>query len=147
MVEAVSEGVIMNSLEHLLSTHINRMVVLRPRISQEERLDQLVTVLQYVGAEYDFKFDFTDDSYQCCTELVYRTINGKGSIDFLLSRTKGRWVLDADGIASYSVTTNPEAFDLVLLAEMSPRDGDYSALIHTGTEGEKRLRELMTSKE
>jgi len=35
---------------------------------------------------------------------------------------------------------------LVLLAEMSPRDKDYSALIHTGTEGEKRLGELMTSK-
>jgi hypothetical protein len=44
------------------------------------------------------------------------------------------------------VTTNPEAFDFVLLAEMSPRDRDYSAVIHTGTEGEKRLRELMTSK-
>ena len=146
VVEAVSEGVIMNSLEYLLSTHINRMVIIRPKISQEERLDQLVAVLQYVGAEYDFKFDFTDDSYQCCTELVYRTINGKGSIDFSLSRTKGRWVLDADGIARYSVSSNTEAFDLVLLAEMSPRDGDYSAVIHTGTEGEKRLGELMTSK-
>jgi hypothetical protein len=146
VVEAVSEGVIMNSLEYLLSTHINRMVIIRPKISQKERLDQLVAVLQYVGAEYDFKFDFTDDSYQCCTELVYRTINGKGSIDFSLSRTKGRWVLDADGIARYSVSSNTEAFDLVLLAEMSPRDGDYSAVIHTGTEGEKRLGELMTSK-
>jgi hypothetical protein len=147
VVEAVSEGVIMNSLEYLLSTHINRMVIIRPRISQEERLDQLVAVLQYVGAEYDFKFDFTDDSYQCCTELIYRTINAKGSVDFSLSRTKERWVLDADGIARYSVSINPDAFDLVLLAEMSPRDGDYSAIIHTGTEGEKRLRELMTSKE
>jgi hypothetical protein len=146
VVEAVSEGVIMNSLELLLATHINRMVVIRPKISADERLDQLVAVLQYVGAEYDFKFDFTDDTYQCCTELVYRTINGKSSIDFSLSRTKGRWVLDADGIARYSVATNPEAFDVVLLSEKSPRDGDYSAVIHTGAEGEKRLRELMTSK-
>lgn len=80
MVEAVSEGVIMNSLEYLLSIHINRMVIIRPKISQEERLNQLVAVLQYVGAEYDFKFDFTDDSYQCCTELVYRTINVKAQL-------------------------------------------------------------------
>jgi hypothetical protein len=122
------------------------MVVIRPKISADERLDQLVAVLQYVGAEYDFKFDFTDDTYQCCTELVYRTINGKGLIDFSLFRTKGRWVLDADGIARYSVATNPDAFDVVLLAEKSPRDGNYSAVIHTGAEGEKKLRSLMTTK-
>jgi hypothetical protein len=55
-------------------------------------------------------------------------------------------VLDADGIARYSVATNPAAFDVVLLAEKSPRDRDYSAVIHTGAEGEKKLRSLMTSK-
>jgi hypothetical protein len=37
MIEAVAEGVIFNNLEHIMDTHINRMLVLRPRLSEAER--------------------------------------------------------------------------------------------------------------
>jgi hypothetical protein len=135
----------MHSLEHLLATHINRMVVLRPKFTDQERLEQLLAVFQYVGAAYDFKFDFTDDTYQCCTEVVYRTTNGKGRIDFSLFREKGRWVLMADDIVNYHLST-PAAFDFILLAHEAPNSKDHQAQVVTGETGKKRLKELMGNK-
>ena len=143
VIEAVAEGVVMHSLDHLLATHINRMVVLRPNLTEQERLAQLVATFQYVGAAYDFKFDFDEDSYQCCTELVFRAINGLGSVDFDLVREKGRWILAADDIVRYWLSKNPDGFEFVLLAEMSRGANDHSAIISAGTAGEARLRELM----
>lgn len=146
IIEAVSEGVVMHSLDYLLATHINRMLVIRPRISQKERLEQLVTVFQYVGTDYDFRFDFLDDTDQCCTELVYRTINGKGAIDFSLVKMKGQWIMGADDIAKYSESGNPDAFHLILLADTAPAEENYAALVYTGDGAGKKLGEMLAPK-
>jgi hypothetical protein len=143
IVEAVAEGVMMHSIEQLLQTHINRLAVLRPRISEEERLSQLVLLLQYVGAPYDFKFDFENDAYQCCTELVYRTINRKGEIQLPLEKMKGLWILDADGLIKYYLAQNPEAFEFILLAEKAADSKDNRANLLTGSEGLQALYDLM----
>lgn len=145
VIEAVAEGVVMHSLEQLLATHINRMVVLRPKFTYQERREQLLAVFQYVGATYDFKFDFTDDTYQCCTEVVYRTTDGKGCIDFSLFHEKGRWVLMADDIVNYYLST-PAAFDFILLAQEALNSNDHQARLVTGEPGEKILKELMEKK-
>lgn len=147
IVEAVAEGVVMHSLEKLLATHINRLVVIRPRLTGQERLTQLVALLQYVGTPYDFKFDFQDDTYQCCTEVVYRTTDGKGSIDFSLVEMKGMWILAADDILRYYLGHNPGGFELVMLADMSSEAGDYQAQILTGAEGLKAVYKLMDVQE
>jgi hypothetical protein len=70
VIEAVAGGVIFNSLDLLLDTHINRMVVLRPRLSVEETREALTIVFALLGADYDFKFDFNDGSYLCCIEVI-----------------------------------------------------------------------------
>ncbi len=146
VIEAVAEGVMMHSLDHLLATHINRLVVLRPNITPLEKQQQLITLFQYVGADYDFKFDFLNDSYQCCTELVYRSLNEKGSIEFTLSSLKGRWVLDADGIAEYAVLKNPEAFELILFTDTAPKSEGYKAILYEGDEAATQLKALLTTK-
>ena len=143
MVEAVAEGVIMNSLEKLLDTHINRLAVIRPRINDQERLNQLVLLFQYIGAPYDFKFDFQDVAYQCCTELIYRTVNRKGDINLSLDKLRGLWILDADGILRYYLEQNPDAFEFILFADQSSGSDQRKAEIHTGTEGLQSLYELM----
>lgn len=143
IVEAVAEGVVLHSLDKLLKTHINRLAVIRPRITEKERLDQLVLLMQYVGASYDFKFDFENDAYQCCTEVVYRTTNRKGSIDFSLVKLKGRWILAADDILRYYLSQNSEAFEFILLADQPSDPDDYKAVIHTGPEGLQSVCELM----
>jgi hypothetical protein len=143
VVEAVAEGVIMNSLEKLLDTHVNRLAVIRPRISDRERLDQLILLFQYIGAPYDFKFDFQDAAYQCCTELIYRTANRKGEINFSLDKLRGLWILDADRILRYYLEQNPEAFEFILFADQSSGPDPRKAEIHTGADGLHLLYELM----
>lgn len=143
MIEAVAEGVIFNNLEHIMNTHINRMLVLRPRLSDTEKKTFLVEVYSYLGDGYDFRFDFADASKQVCTEVIYRAINGKGSIDFTLTVRAGHETLSADDIANYHL--NSEAFDFVLLAENDPDSKNNEALVFVGIEGEKRIEALMSA--
>ncbi|MCH8193271.1 MAG: hypothetical protein IIA65_04560 [Planctomycetes bacterium] len=37
LIEAVAEGVVFDSLEYLLSSDVSRLVVLRPRLTTQER--------------------------------------------------------------------------------------------------------------
>jgi hypothetical protein len=60
VIEAVAEGVIFNSLDLLLDTHINRMIVLRPKLSIKEKKEALTIAFALLGNDYDFKFDFND---------------------------------------------------------------------------------------
>ena len=143
MIEAVAEGVIFNNLEYIMDTHINRMLVLRPQLSDRERATFLVEVFSYLGDGYDFRFDFADASMQVCTEVIYRAINGKGSIDFALTERAGHETLSADDIANYHLDS--EAFDFVLFVETDPDSKNNEALLLDGAEGELRFKALMDS--
>jgi hypothetical protein len=141
MIEAVAEGVIFNDLEHIMDTHVNRMLVLRPRLSDAERAAFLVEVYSYLGDDYDFRFDFADASKQVCTEVIYRAIDGKGSIEFPLTERGGHETLSADDIANYHLDS--EAFDFVLLVEPDPDSKNNEAVVLVGPEGENRMKALM----
>jgi len=143
MIEAVAEGVIFNDLEHIMETHVNRMLVLRPRLSDAERAAFIVEVYSYLGDGYDFRFDFADASQQVCTEVIYRAIDGKGEIDFDLTVRAGHETLSADDIANYYLEAPVDAFDFLLLAESDPDSKDHAALVYTGAAGEDKLRALM----
>jgi len=145
MIEAVAEGVIFNNLEHIMDTHINRMLVLRPRLSKEEKAAFLVEVYSYLGDSYDFRFDFADASRQVCTEVIYRGINGKGSIDFELTERAGHETLSADDIANYHLKSDSQAFDFVLLVEADPKGKKHEAIIYRGQDGERQLESLMAA--
>jgi hypothetical protein len=45
----IIEGVVMHSLDKLLETHINRLVVIRPKITEQERTDQPSTPDDYLA--------------------------------------------------------------------------------------------------
>ena len=143
MIEAVAEGVIFNDLEHIMDTHINRMLVLRPRLSDTERATFLIEVFSYLGDGYDFRFDFADASMQVCTEVIYRAINGKGGIDFVLTERGGHETLSADDIVNYHLDT--EVFDFVMFVETDPDSKNNEALLFVGMEGEIRFKKLMDS--
>jgi hypothetical protein len=145
MIEAVAEGVIFNNLSRIMDTHINRMLVLRPQLTAEERVDFLIEVFSYLGEEYDFRFDFADSTSQVCTEVIYRAMQGKAGIDFALKVRAGHETLSADDIALYFLDEHPEAFELVLYAEEGPDGKNHEARILTGNAGVERLRELMKS--
>ena len=142
VIEAVAEGVRLYSLERLLATHINRLVALRPRISKEQTKNQIIGLFSYLGTPYDFRFDFSDASRNCCSELIYRTLEPNGPFHFELIKQSGHMVLNADGIANYYLN-NPSDFEFVLLADEGNKNGRYNAAVHVGEEGSDKLRKLM----
>ncbi len=144
VIEAVAEGVILNSLEYLLKHHVNRMAVLRPRINVEERVQALGTVFLLLGGIYDFNFDFVDTSYLCCTEVIYRSFNRKGGIEFPLVQRMAVQTLAADDILRYYLDAEEPRFDFVLFAEEDPASPIHIGIVHTGASGAAHLRALMT---
>jgi hypothetical protein len=144
IIEAVAEGVIFNNLAKIMDTHINRLLVLRPILTEEERTEFLAGVFSYLGDEYDFYFDFADSSRQVCTEVHYRTLNGKGGINFTLTERGGHETLSADDIVHYYTESRPLQFELVLFADEEPGALHHQARVLTGVEAEQRLKELIT---
>ena len=143
VIEAVAEGVIFNNLANIMDTHINRLLVLRPILSDAERMKFLAGVFSYLGDEYDFYFDFADASRQVCTEIHYRTLDGKGGITFTLTERGGHETLSADDIVRYYSGSRPQQFELVLLADEDPGAQHHQARVLTGAEAEQRLKALM----
>lgn len=142
VIEAVSEGVIFNSLNLLLDTHINRIAVLRPRISKKEREEALSIAFSLLGSDYDFKFDFNDGSYQCCTEVIYRALNSRGRLNFPLTKRMGALTLSADDIIEYYFK-NDDSFDFVLYSEGENIIQNNKAKVFVWEEGKERVKDLM----
>ena len=143
MIEAVAEGVIFNNLGYVMDTHINRMLVLRPRLSEHEKHQFLLQTYSYLDEGYDFRFDFADTTYQACTEVIYRALDGKGNIKFELTERVGHVTLSADDIVNYYLETNTENFGFVLYAESAPETQNHEAHILVGNTGAERLKTLM----
>ncbi|NLD38499.1 MAG: hypothetical protein GX654_16690 [Desulfatiglans sp.] len=143
VIEAVAEGVIFNSLDLLLDTHINRMVVLRPRLSTAEIKEALTITFALLGADYDFKFDFNDGSYLCCTEVIYRALNSRGEYNFDLVKRMGTLTLSADDILEYYVRNEYRPFDVMVYAEKDHSADGNTASLYKGDKGLKQLKRLM----
>jgi hypothetical protein len=147
LIEGIAEGVVFSSLDHILETHINRLLILRPRLSDDERVGQLTTVFLLLGNNYDFKFDFSNASFHCCTEVIYRALHKRGPIEFSLVPRMGKQTLSADDIIKYHLSTEDKPFEFILLAEEDPGASGHQAIIRTGPKGEKRFFELMGSED
>ena len=76
IIEAVSEGVVFNSLHH--SIHADYVAVLRPRnLKPEQIAEAIAAAFRHVGKPYDFDFDFGTSDKLVCTELVHRSYMDK----------------------------------------------------------------------
>ncbi len=145
LIEAVAEGVKFSNLDQILDTHINRLLVLRPRLTDAERVEFLAGVFSFLGNAYDFRFDFADASRQVCTEVIYRALQGKGGIRFTLTARAGHPTLSADDVVDYYISAQPDAFDLVLFSAKDPDADENQAGVWVGVEGERRIKERMNS--
>jgi hypothetical protein len=141
----VAEGVIFNNLAKIMDTHINRLLVLRPLISDKERTEFIAGVFSYLGDPYDFYFDFADASRQVCAEVHYRTLPGKGGVAFALTRGGGHETLSADDIVHYYLETQPPKFKLVLFADEDTGSQHHQARVLTGKEAEQHLKALVAA--
>jgi hypothetical protein len=130
VIEAISEGVSLTSLEH--SAGADYVAVLRPKLDRTAKLGALVRAYAMWGRPYDFDFDFVTDSSIVCSELVYkayRTAEGRPGLRFELSKTADRLVLPPNDLvrkfdAEYG---SPSAdFDFVAFLDGNERDKNAS---------------------
>lgn len=94
VLEAVSQGCRVHTLEYCLQA--DHVAVLRPALGREALRASLLEAFAHVGKPYDFEFDFNVTTRIVCTELVYRSLHGRGPIRFELTRRLGRFTLTAD---------------------------------------------------
>ena len=120
VIEAVSEGVIFNSLAH--SMHADYVAVLRPQLPPEMKAEAIKRAFTHYGKPYDFEFDFFTSDRLVCTELIYRAYEGMLSFDLI--RVMGRDTLPALQIARKFATErsrkNPE-LSFVLFLDAVPQ--------------------------
>ena len=143
LLEALAEGVVFNSLDHLLTSRMNRLAVWRPRFTPEQRAENLAKLFAYLGNEYDFEFDFSDSAYQCCTEIIYRALNKVGKVELSLTKRMGRQTLSADDLCRYALGNTGTVFDFVALVLPDEAKGKRSARVMTGAAGLDTLTALM----
>jgi Permuted papain-like amidase enzyme, YaeF/YiiX, C92 family len=122
VIEAVSEGVIFNSLEE--SIHADFVAVLRPRVSKEHKAAAIALAFANQGKPYDYEFDFFSSDKLVCTELVYRSY--EGAIHFTLAHVMGRDTLPAVEIArkfAMERGTESRELDFVGFLDGHPSEG------------------------
>ena len=143
IIEAIADGVVFNSLEHATMANLNRLLILRPRLTDEERVRQLEEVMLRLDKPYDFRFNFADEKYLCCTEVIYHALHNRGPVQLPLVPRLGLPTLSADDIVGHYLNDSQKPFDFVMLLVEDEEAGGQQAKLLVGAEGEAALRALM----
>ena len=123
VIEAISEGVVMSSMEE--ATDADYICAFRPRASQEQIKTAIIRAFSHVGKSYDFDFDFFTADKIVCTEVLYRSYSDV--IEFPLVKIMGRYTLPAtEIIKSYSETrgTAAQSMDFVFFLDSNAKTGE-----------------------
>lgn len=100
VVEALADGVQERSVESPFA--VDAIAAIRPQLSTEQIEVALERAHSHVGKPYDFDFDFTRADRMVCTEVVYRSFEGVGDMQFPLTRRAGRETLSAEDLLNLS---------------------------------------------
>ncbi len=95
VLEALRDGVQLNSLEHFMD--IDDMAVLRcGKLGEGARKETLLRCFRQVGKEYDFNFDVETCDKIVCSELVYQTFT---DLKWPTEKVLGRVTISPDNVA------------------------------------------------
>jgi hypothetical protein len=109
VLESMKDGVHLRSLNSPFSS--DSIVVLRPRLTTEEIAQGIARGLAHERKPYDFGFDFRRADRLVCTEVVYRSFDGMGSVRLPLIRRAGRPTLSGGDLLE--LTLDNQSFDPV----------------------------------
>ena len=109
VIEALKDGVRHRDLGSPFAN--DAVTVLRPKLSGELIGEAIERAKTHIGKPYDFDFDFTRSDRMVCTEVIYRTYEGLGGIEFSLKRRAGRETLAAEDLLRMAIAS--DHFDLV----------------------------------
>lgn len=126
IVEALRDGVQLNSIEHFLN--IDDLAIMHDlNETFESKTERIKRVIAQLGKEYDFEYDVDDNSKIVCSELVYIT---SLAIDWDTGSTLGISTISPDNIAIKSTEENT-VFTLPLM-------------YHEGEQVTTNIKEYMT---
>jgi hypothetical protein len=131
VLEALKDGVWIRSLESPLAS--DSLVAIRPHLSQADLAEALGRGMFHEGKPYDFDFDFSRSDRLVCTEVVYRTYDGIGGMQFPLVRRAGRLTLAAEDLLAMSLAHD----QFTPVAVFAPA---HSAAVLRGPEAESVLK-------
>ncbi len=99
VIEAISDGVVFNSIEH--SCKADYLAAVRPNLRKIDIARSIRQAFYYFGREYDFRFSFDSEQTLVCTELVSKAFvrdDGTGlKLPYTVQST-GRYAVTADSI-------------------------------------------------
>ncbi len=128
VIEAISEGVVLNTMHHAAGDY---MAALRPNLTKLAKAQAVVEAFVHIEKPYDFDFDFATDHALVCTELVwrsYRPAEGKAGLDFPLSTVMGRRTLPANDIAKlFAMQRGTPDAETAFVFFLDAREGDRTA--------------------
>jgi hypothetical protein len=120
IIEAVSEGVLLNDLYHAG----DYLAALRPKRSKLAKAQAILAAFQYLDRPYDFDFDFTTDHALVCSEVTWRAWRpaiGKEGLDIPTVSKAGRLTLPANEYARFYAQSNE--LDFVAFLEAIEAEG------------------------
>jgi len=101
VVEAMKDGVWIRSVASPLAS--DAIAVLRPQIDESDVPTAIGRGVFHDGKPYDFDFDFTRSDRLVCTEVVYRSLDGLGDVEFPLKQRAGRLTLAAEDLVNMAL--------------------------------------------
>ncbi len=104
VLEAMKDGVLIRSLASPCG--VDAICVLRPQLDESDIAEALARGLFHEGKSYDFDFDFSRSDRLVCTEVVYRSYEGVGGVQFQLTRRAGRMTLAAEDLIQMALDRN-----------------------------------------
>ena len=104
VLEAMKDGVRVRGLDCPFRS--DAIAILRPQLSTDDIAAAIGRGFFHVNKPYDFDFDFSRSDRLVCTEVVYRTYEGAGGIEFSLTRRAGRMTLSAEDLLQQAIDKN-----------------------------------------
>jgi hypothetical protein len=111
IIEAKKDGVLLRPLEETLQ--VDAFTIIRPKLTARQVSDALLRARSHAGKLYDFIFDFRTTDRLVCTEVIYRTYQGAGDINFQLIEQAGRLCLSAEELLNQGIAN--DWFDVVAI--------------------------------
>ena len=96
VVESMKDGVREREMSSPFGN--DSVAVIRPALDAESIQQAIERARSHVGKPYDFDFDFTRADRLVCTEVVYRSYEGLGEMQFSLVRRAGRQTVSAEDL-------------------------------------------------
>jgi uncharacterized protein YycO len=135
ILEALREGVVLNSVEHFMN--IDDVATLRPsHLSSDEIRSSLDLALSNYGKKYDFDFNVNTTETIVCSELVYVAYP---QIDFMTKKVLTSFTISPDDIAKMASGDDKAPLELTFFAH----DGKKVYAKGENDEGEKLYEALV----